>query len=197
VTTTRCVHAILLGLTLAVSLSFRAEAAPILVSFSDTLPAQNGPLDGLLVSGSFSYDDPFGLDGCVPDCTFGPLLTLPMLSLSLNVGPYHFDLSQAMPGAHVQGPLGHIVWGPVVQIAPQFLPSGITGIFLEGDALIRFFYTTPHDVHCCFEPAPTFTLLPHSVPGPGALALCASALAAVAVRTRSRRGRSRRSAPHP
>jgi hypothetical protein len=179
-------------------LSARSEAAPILVSFSDVLPVHNGPLDGLALSGSFSYDDPYGITGCAPSCTFGPLLTFPMLSFSLSVGTHQFNLSNTVPGAYVQGPLGHFAWGPVVQIAPAFLPSGITGMSLTADALARFSYTTASAFFCCYEPPLTFTLLPRqSVPGPGSLAVCLSALLALGVRFQvSRRGsRATRSRP--
>jgi uncharacterized protein (TIGR03382 family) len=166
--------------------SARSEAAPIMVSFSDVIQAQGGPLDGLILSGNFSYDDPYGITGCAPSCTFGSPVSFPMLSLSLHVGTNNYNLSHSLPGAHVMGPLGSLFWGPFVTIAPAFLPSGITSMALSGDAVVRFQYSTSSNNYCCYEPPLTFTLLPptHSVPGPGSLAVCVSALLALVARRR-------------
>jgi hypothetical protein len=153
------------------------------VSFSDVLPAQNSPLGGLALSGSFTYDDPYGSSGCAPTCTFGPLSTFPMLSLSLNVGSFSYNLSHVIPNSHVQGPLGHLLWGPVVQINPMFMPNGVTSMSLAANATVYFVYATAAGT---FLREPTSITI-QSVPGPGSFAVCMSALLALTLWRRSTR----------
>jgi hypothetical protein len=175
---------VLLALVFALLVSARSEASPILVSFNDALPALNSPLDGLALSGSFTYNDPYGTSGCAPTCTFS---TFPMLSLSLNVGSFSYNLSHVLPGAHVQGPLGDVHWGPVAQINPTFLPSGLTSMRLLPGATVFFEYTTAAGAFL-HEPALITT---RSVPGLGSFAVCLSALLALPLWRRSTRASSR------
>jgi hypothetical protein len=175
---------VVLALAFAVLISARSEASPILVSFNDVLPAQNSLLDGLALSGSFTYNDPYGTSGCAPTCTFS---TFPMLSLSLNVGSFSYNLSHVLPGAHVQGPLGDVHWGPVAQINPTFLPSGLTSMRLLPGATVFFEYTTAAGAFL-HEPALITT---RSVPGLGSFAVCLSALLALPLWRRSTRASSR------
>jgi hypothetical protein len=172
---------VLLALVFAVLISARSEASPILVSFNDVLPTENSPFSGLALSGSFTYNDPYGLNGCAPACTFAPISTFPMLSLSLNVGSFSFNLSHVLPGADVQGPLGHHVWGPVAQFAPTFMPNGVTSMSLAADATVFLVYTTAAGAFL-HEPA---SITIQSVPGPGSFAVCMSALLALALWRRS------------
>jgi hypothetical protein len=178
---------VLLALVFAVLISARSEASPILVSFNDVLPTENSPFSGLALSGSFTYNDPYGLNGCAPACTFAPISTFPVLSLSLNVGSFSFNLSHVLPGAHVQGPLGDVHWGPVAQINPTFLPSGLTSMRLLPGATVFFEYTTAAGAFL-HEPALITT---RSVPGLGSFAVCLSALLALPLWRRSTRASSR------
>jgi hypothetical protein len=165
-----------------VLVSGRAVASPIMVTFSDVLNPQSGPLDGLALSGSFTYNDPYGVTGCAPSCTFAPLQTFPMLSFSLNVGQYHFNLSQTLPGSRVQGPLGHFLWGPVAQINPSFLPTGVSSMVMGANASVLFSYTTPSGSLHFYNPLNVTVSAARSVPGPGSLIMCLGALSVLALR---------------
>jgi hypothetical protein len=174
-----------LALTFVLLLAGHSEASPIQVSFSEVLSPQGGPLDGLSLSGSFIYDDPYGLTGCAPSCTFGPLSTFPMLNFSLNVGSYSFSLSHLLPGAHVQGPLGHFLWGPVAQVNAGFLPSGVSSMVLGADATVLFWYTTAAGSLHFYNPTSITITSARSVPGPGTFALSLTALLVLGLRLRS------------
>jgi hypothetical protein len=168
--------------------AIRAEASPVVVSFSDMLGPGQGPLDGLALTGSFSYDDPYGIAGCAT-CTFDPLITFPMLSLSLSIGSHRFNLSDMMPGAHVQGPLGHFVWGPNAQFASRSLPLGLSSMSFLANATVYLMFTTLDGGAYLYEPSSLSlsAATRRSVPEPGSLAIVGGALMALAFRRRLRR----------
>jgi hypothetical protein len=181
------VHAVaVLTILFVLLVSGGAVASPIVVSFSDILSPQSGPLDGLALTGSFTYNDPYGLAGCTPSCAVGPLSTFPMLSFSLSVGNYSFNLSHTLPGARVLGPLGRNGWGPVAQINPIFLPTGVSSMELGAGATVFFWYTTPAGNLHFYNPT-AITVTSASVPGPDTFVLSFTALLILALYVRGLR----------
>jgi hypothetical protein len=144
----------------------------------------------LVLSGSFAYDEPcaFGLDVNPPQWCFdlaSPSVFLPVLSFTMNLGPYHWDLRHVMPDAYVQGPSFHHTWGPAIDIAPQFLPAGIASLGLFNDGLIIFNYSTTAGAVYSYDFI-NMHASPISVPAPPTWVVLLGSLAGFALKRRAK-----------
>jgi hypothetical protein len=174
--------------------SVPAAASPIVVSFNHLLDntnpnSPNGPLHGLRLSGAFAYDEPCpeggyaGHPNPVCDWTISSGYA-PMLSFTMNIGPYHFDLSHTVD-AFVQTPSGGNSWGPIANIAPAFLPNDIAQLGLFADALVGFLYLTDAGHYYVYDLIETHSS-PTTVPAPQTWVVLLGSLVGFALMKRAR-----------